>query len=180
MTLKSLERKVQMETLREISSDYRYIMDNALGEEKISDEVFEKFKYIDAKFEEKAENIAYIVEELKMKCAVVNKEIDRLTERLVRWNKNIKALQEYVKNEMVYIGKDKIETPIYTIKVRKSEQTEIDDEFIEEAKEKNLSNLIRVVPEKIEPDKKAIKDYINSGHELKHARIIEKQNLSIR
>lgn len=180
MTLKSLERKVQMETLREISSDYRYIMDNALGEEEISDEVFEKFKYIDAKFEEKAENIAYIVEELKMKCAVVNKEIDRLTERLVRWNKNIKALQEYVKNEMVYIGKDKIETPIYTIKVRKSEQTEIDDEFINEAKEKHLNNLVRVIPEKIEPDKKAIKDYINSGHELNHARIIEKQNLSIR
>lgn len=180
MTLRSLERKVQMETLREISSDYRYIMDNALGEEEISDEVFEKFKYIDAKFEEKAENIAYIVEELKMKCAVVNKEIDRLTERLVRWNKNIKALQDYVKNEMVYIGKDKIETPIYTIKVRKSEQTEIDDEFIEEAHKKNLSSLVRVVPERIEPDKKAIKEYIHSGHELDHARIIEKQNLSIR
>ena len=180
MTLRSLERKVQMETLREISSNYMDLLYEVIQVEEIPDEVFTKLKCTNEKFDEKIENIAYIIEELKTKCAIVNKEIDRLTERLVRWNKNIKALQEYVKNEMVYIGKDKIETPIYTIKVRKSEQTEIDDEFVEEAKEKNLSNLIRVVPEKIEPDKKAIKDYINSGHELNHARIIEKQNLSIR
>ena len=86
----------------------------------------------------------------------------------------------YMKNEMMFVGKEKIETPIYTIKVRRSEQTEIDDEFIDEAKEKNLNELIRVVPEKIEPDKKAIKEYINSGHELTHARIIEKQNLNIK
>lgn len=169
-----------METLREISSDYRELLCEALSEEEISEETFEKIKYINGKFEEKIGNMAYIVEELKLKCAVVNKEIDRLTERLVRWNKNIKAIKEYMKNEMLFVGKEKVDTPIYTIKVRRSEQTEIDDDFVREAKEKNLSNLVRVVPERIEPDKKAIKEYINSGHELNHARIIEKQNLSIR
>lgn len=169
-----------METLREISNDYKYIMQYAFEAEEITDEVFEKIKQIDSKFEEKAENIAYIIEELKYKCGVVNQEIDRLTERLVKWSNNIKRLQDYVKNEMVYIGKEKIETPMYTIKIRKSVQTQTDDNFISEAQEKHLNNLIRVIPEKIEPDKQAIKEYLTEGNDLEHAYIVEKQNLSIK
>ena len=180
MTSKKQRRTRQMETLREISSDYIDLLYEAMQAEEIPDEVFTKLKCTNEKFDEKIENMAYIVQELKAKCLIVNNEIDRLTDKLMKWNKNLKSIQEYMKNEMMFVGKEKIETPIYTIKVRRSEQTEIDDEFIDEAKEKNLSNLIRVIPEKIEPDKKAIKEYINSGHELNHARIIEKQNLNIK
>ena len=169
-----------METLREISGDYIDLLCEAVQEEEIPDEIFTKLKYTNEKFEEKIENMAYVVQELKAKCLIVNNEIDRLTERLGRWNKNIKSLQEYMKNEMLFVGKEKIDTPIYTIRVRRSEQTEIDNDFINEAKEKNLSELIRIIPEKIEPDKKAIKEYIHSGHELDHARIVEKQNLNIK
>lgn len=47
--------------------------------------------------------------------------------------------------------------------LRKSEVCEIDPEFIEEAKTQNLNNLLRIIPEKIEADKMAVKEYINSG-----------------
>lgn len=169
-----------METLREISGEYVDLLCKAMQGEEIPDEIFEKLKSTNGKFEEKIVNMAYVVQELKSKCLIVNNEIDRLTEKLFHWNKNIKSIQEYMKNEMLFVGKEKIDTPLYTIKIRKSEQTEIDNEFINEAKEKHLYSLVRIVPEKVEPDKKAIKEYINSGHELNHARIIEKQNLNIK
>lgn len=180
MILKKQRRKRKMETLREISGEYMDLLYKAMQGEEIPDEIFTKLKNTNEKFEEKIVNMAYIVQELKLKCEVVNNEMDRLTERIIRWNKNIRSIQEYMKNEMLFVGKEKIDTPLYTIKVRKSEQTEIDNEFINEAKEKHLYSLVRIVPEKVEPDKKAIKEYINSGHELSHARIIEKQNLSIK
>lgn len=177
---KIIDEVKEMETLREISSDYKELIYEALSEEEISEETLEKIKYINGKFEEKIGNMAYIVQELKSKCEIVNKEIDRLTERLVKWHKNMKTLQEYMKNEMLFVGKEKVDTPIYTVRVKKTESVEVDDKFLSEAKEKKLNNLLRIVPERIEPDKKAIKEYINNGHELKHAKITEKKSLNIK
>ena len=165
---KIIDEVKEMETLRKISSDYKELVYEALSEEEISEETLEKIKYINGKFEEKIGNMAYIVQELKSKCEVVNKEIDRLTERLVKWHKNM------------FVGKEKVDTPIYTVRVKKTESVEVDDKFLSEAKEKKLNNLLRIVPERIEPDKKAIKEYINNGHELEHAKITEKKSLNIK
>lgn len=169
-----------METLRQISEDYQSILYEALSSEEISEETLEKIKLIDDKFDEKIGNMACIVQELKANCLIVNNEIDRLTEKLARWHKNIKSLTKYMICEMGLVGKKKVNTALYSVSLRKSEVCEIDSEFIKEAKEKNLSSLLRIVPERTEPDKKAIKEYINSGHELIHARITENQNLNIK
>ena len=37
-----------------------------------------------------------------------------------------------------------------------------------------------MIPARVEPDKSAIKEYIKQGNKLNHAKIIEKNNLSIR
>lgn len=169
-----------METLREISHDYQALLYEALNEEEIQKETLDKLKYTDSKFDEKIGNMAYIIQELKTKCRIVNEEIDRLCDRIFKWHKNIKRIQEYMLVEMETVGKTKVDTEFYTVGIRKSETTQVDNEFLKEAQEKHLDRLVRVIPERLEPDKQAIKDYINSGHELQHARIIEKQNLNIR
>ena len=81
-----------METLREISGEYVDLLCKAMQGEEIPDEIFEKLKSTNEKFEEKIVNMAYIVQELKSKCLIVNNEIDRLTEKLFHWNKNIKSI----------------------------------------------------------------------------------------
>ena len=111
---------------------------------------------------------------------IINQEIDRLESRAHRYYQNLKSLKEYIISTMEISGKKKIETPKVTIGVRKSEVTEIDNNFIDEARANNLYKLLRMIPARVEPDKSAIKEYIKQGNKLNHAKIIEKKNLSIR
>lgn len=169
-----------MTTLYELTAEYQKLLDIALESDEIDDETFEYIQKLDGAIEKKIENIACVIKELENNTGVVNNEIDRLSERAARYYKNLKALKSYVVNTMEQVGKKKIETPTMTLGVRKSESTEIDNEFIEEAKEKNLYKLMRIVPERVEADKTAIKEYIKQGNKLEHAKIVEKKNLSIR
>lgn len=169
-----------MTTLYELAAEYQKLLDIALESDEIDDETFEYIQKLDGAIEKKIENIACVIKELENNTGVVNNEIDRLSERAARYYKNLKALKSYVVNTMEQVGKKKIETPTMTLGVRKSESTEIDNEFIEEAKEKNLYKLMRIVPERVEADKTAIKEYIKQGNKLEHAKIVEKKNLSIR
>lgn len=168
-----------MQTLREISADYQEVLYQALNCDEIPEELFEKLKSLDAQFDQKIENMAYIAQELIANSNVINIEIDRLARRAERFQKNLKSIKDYMQFEMISAQKKKIETPLYTVKLRRSEVCEVDGEFIAEAKLENLSGLLRVVPEKVEPDKKAIKEFLNAGGNLKHARIVEKSNLNI-
>lgn len=169
-----------MTTLYELAAEYQKLLDIALESDEIDDETFEYIQKLDGAIEKKIENIACVIKELENNTRIVNNEIDRLSERATRYYKNLKALKSYVVNTMEQVGKKKIETPTMTVGVRKSESTEIDNEFIEEAKEKNLYKLMRIVPERVEADKTAIKEYIKQGNKLEHAKIVEKKNLSIR
>jgi hypothetical protein len=169
-----------MTTLYELTAEYQKLLDIALESDEIDDETFEYIQKLDGAIEKKIENIACVIKELENNTGIVNNEIDRLSERATRYYKNLKVLKSYVVNTMEQVGKKKIETPTMTLGVRKSESTEIDSAFIEEAKEKNLYKLMRIVPERVEADKTAIKEYIKQGNKLEHAKIVEKKNLSIR
>ena len=169
-----------MTTLYELTTEYQKLLDIVLESDEIDDETFDYIQKLDGAIEKKIENIACVIKELENNTGIVNNEIDRLSARATRYYKNLKVLKTYVVNTMERVGKKKIETPTMTVGVRKSESTEIDNEFIEEAKEKNLYKLMRIVPERVEADKTAIKEYIKQGNKLEHAKIVEKKNLSIR
>lgn len=168
------------ETLREISSEYQEILYEALNAEELSDEVVQKLKHINDKFDEKIESMAHIIQEIKAKQNAVGLEIERLKERSEKWKRNLERLLDYIKNEMISAHKTAVDTAFYTVKIRKTKFCEVDEDFLREAKEKNLEILLRVVPERIEPDKKAIKDFIIAGNSLNHARIAEKETLNIK
>lgn len=169
-----------IETLRTITCDYQDVLYEAVNCEEISDETFEKLKYLNEKFDKKIENLAFVVKEIDIKAEAIKNEVKRLQNRLEIMEKNSNRIKNYMVCEMTEIDKPKIETPLFTISLRKSDPVDVDDKFIEEAKEKHLEKLFRIIPERIEPDKTAIKEYINSGQTLKYARILEKQNLNIK
>lgn len=169
-----------MSTLYNLTTEYKKILDMALGMDEIDDETFEYIKSIDDAIEQKIENITYVIKELSNNVEIINQEIDRLESRAHRYYQNLKSLKEYIISTMEISGKKKIETPKVTIGVRKSEVTEIDSDFIDEARGNNLYKLLRMIPARVEPDKQAIKEYIKQGNKLNHAKIIEKKNLSIR
>lgn len=169
-----------MNTLYNLATEYQNVLYYALENDEIDNETFEHIQKLDEAIEQKIENIIYVIKELDSNINIINKEIDRLVKRSERYYKNLKSLKAYVVSTMEISSKNKIETPTMSIGIRKSESTEVDKEFMEEAREKNLYKLVRIVPERIEPDKTAIKEYIKQGNKLEHAKIVEKKNLSIK
>lgn len=168
------------ETLREITEEYAGILDTCYKETLITAELSEKLATTEDKWEKKLQNLVYVVQELSANCDIVANEIERLTKRLSMLKNNQKSLQEYIKSQMLAVGQNKVKTPFYSISLRKTEPIDVDPEFIDEVKNKHLDALIRVIPEKIEPNKAEIKKYINAGNRLEHARISENLSLSIR
>lgn len=71
-----------MSTLYDIANEYAEILSNCCNEDELSDELIDKLENIDETFNEKANNVALVIEELKADCGKINNEIDRLNNRL--------------------------------------------------------------------------------------------------
>ncbi len=169
-----------MSTLYDIANEYAEILSNCCNEDGLSEELIDKLENIDETFNEKANNVALVIEELKADCGKINNEIDRLNSRLAVKVKNLRRLEAYLKDKMIYIGKNKVETPIHTISIRKSVKTEVSDQFIDWAIENQKENFIN---KKVTytPNRMLIREEIEKGNlECPYAQLVENQNLIIK
>ena len=169
-----------MSTLYEITTEYAEVLTDCQNQEELSDELITKLENINETFSEKANNIALVIGELKSDCEVIQIELERLKRRLEAKSKNIQKLEYYLKDKMIFIGKNKIETPIHTISIRKSTQTKISNKFVDWAIENQKEQFIN---KKVTytPDKKLIKEEIEKGNlYCPYAQIVENQNLIIK
>lgn len=169
-----------MSTLYDITNEYAEILSNCCNEDELSEELINRLENIDETFNEKASNIALVIEELKSECEVIKNESKRLKFRLEARFKSIQRFKSYLKDKMIYIGKGKVETPIHTISIRKSTQTQISNKFIdwaiENKKEDFITKRVTYTPNKI-----LIKEEIENGNlDCPYAQLIENQNLIIK
>lgn len=95
------------------------ILTDCQNQDELSDELISRLENIDSTFNEKANNIALVIGEIKADCETIQNEITRLKHRLEVKLKNIDKLENYLKNKMEFIEKNKIETPIHTEKALK-------------------------------------------------------------
>lgn len=169
-----------MSTLYEVTNEYMDILTDCQNQDELSEELISKLENIDSTFNEKANNVALVIGEIKADCETIQNEITRLKHRLEVKLKNIDKLENYLKNKMEFIGKNKIETPIHTIFIRKSTQTKISDKFIDWAMENQKERFI-TKKTIYTADKKLIKEEIEKGSlECPYVRLIENQNLIIK
>lgn len=169
-----------MSTLYEITNEYMDILTDCQNQDELSEELISRLENIESTFNEKANNIALVIGEIKADCETIQNEITRLKHRLEVKLKNIDKLENYLKNKMEFIGKNKIETPIHTISIRKSIKTEVSNEFIDWAiknqKEDFITKKVTYTPNKI-----LIKEEIENGNlDCPYAQIVENQNLIIK
>ena len=169
-----------MSTLYDITNEYIEILMDCQNQEELSDELIDKLESINETFDEKANNVALVIEELKADCGKINNEIDRLNSRLTVKVKSLRKLEAYLRDKMVYVGKNKVETPIHTISIRKSVRTEVSDQFIDWAIENQKEDFIN---KKVTytPNRMLIKEEIEKGSlNCPYAQLIENQNLIIK
>lgn len=166
--------------LYDLSNEFNSIMYVLENDEIQDDDLIEQLENVNEAFDTKANNIAIMVSTLNNECQTIKAEIDRLKKRQQARENSIDKLKEYLKNNMLFCGKSKISSPTHTISIRKSSRTEVDDKFIDWAKENNKQNLFT---EKItySPDKKLIKEEIESGElSCPYVKISEHQSVVIK
>ena len=126
-------------------------------------------------FDEKALACAYYIINEEADIPAIEAEIERLGQRKTTIENRSKRMAEYIKRSMEAVNTPEIKTPTLTLKIVKNPtRIEITDETVIDKK------YMRVIPESYEPDKKAIKEQIESGIGVKGAELVQSTRLKIK
>ena len=126
--------------------------------------------------EQKIENTVRYIKNLRADSESARAEASNLVERADRFDKKAEQLEAYLLSQLGDCKK--LETPLYTLKVRISKSTccPSDEEAIQRLPE-GFWNIKTTV--KVQPDKKAIKAALEKGEKLEGCSIVENRRLSI-
>ena len=149
------------------------IVDTETGEVKSLADVLAE---LNMSREEKIENTVRYIKNLRADSESARAEAANLIERADRFDKKAEQLESYLLSQLG--GCKKLETPLYTLKVRVSKSTccPTDEEAIQRLPE-GFWNIKTTV--KVTPDKKAIKAALEKGEKLEGCSIVENRRLSI-
>lgn len=154
-----------MSSLYDIDTRLYSLLDEDTGE--ITD--IEAFEKIQLERDEKIENIALWVKNLKADAEVLKAEKLAFAERQKAAEKKIDSLKRLLSDAL---SGQAFKTARVALSFRKSSEVQIDD--IEEISDEYLRYKAP------EPDKTAIKAAINEGKEVAGARLVSKINLQIK
>ena len=121
----------------------------------------------------KIENLALLIKNTSAEAEAIGNEIERLTERKRRAEKEITRMKDYL---TYVLGNQKFETPKVAVSFRKSQKVDTTESFLTWASEWR-PDLIRV---KTEADKTAIKKALKDGAEIPGVEIKESYSLTIK
>ncbi len=156
--------------LYEISKELESLVDQETGE--ILE--FEQFDQLSMQRDEKLENIACWIKNLRAEETALKAEEKSLGERRKRTSAKADSLEKYLDT---FLGGQAFKTAKVACTYRKSKQTQVDELFVEWAKEHAATLLKFKEPE---PDKTAIKNAISDGVAIEHAEIVEVSSLQIK
>ena len=149
------------------------IVDTETGEVKSLADVLAE---LNMSREQKIENTVRYIKNLRADSESARAEASNLVERADRFDKKAEQLEAYLLSQLGDCKK--LETPLYTVKVRTSKSTccPTDEEAIQRLPE-GFWNIKTTV--KVTPDKKAIKAALEKGEKLEGCSIVENKRLSI-
>jgi len=144
-----------------------------LETEELTPELEEMLVINQEQLQAKAGNYAKVIANIQGDMDAIDAEIKRLKAMKESKERVIDRLKEAVKNAMLVSGIDKIQSPLFTLSLRRSESVEV-----------NLPEALpldwQVKKVTITADKVGIKQAIKEGHSITGARIIENFSLQIK
>lgn len=121
-------------------------------------------------FSEKIENCIKVIRNKDARVEAYKAEIKRLEALKKSESKAIEEIKKRISQAMQLTGHDKLDTTLFKVGFRKSKAVVVDED--------KLPKKYQIVSYK--PDKKTIKELLNSGATIRGAHIEERRNLSIR
>ena len=122
--------------------------------------------------QKKMENIALYIKNLASEASAIKEEEKSLSERRKRTERKCERLKGILVRSMMENDEKELSSARYCARIRDSKATEVYDETI-------LPSDYLVEKITYAPDKKAIKEAIESGKEIAGARIVTNHNLKI-
>lgn len=156
--------------LYEINTMIENLIDKETGE--VAD--YEEFVSLQIAKDEKIENTALYIKNLLSDAEQIKIERDKLYQREKAYKNRAENLKKYLS---MFLDGEKYRSPRVVCSYHKSTSTEVDEQFIEWAKE-NAKNYLKFKEPDV--DKTAVKKAIQEGKEVPFARLVEKQNLQIK
>lgn len=157
-------------TIYDIDSAIAALVDPETGE--LGD--YEAFQKLQLAREAKIENLALLYKETRATAEAIKAEVDRLTQRRIVLEHNMRRMQEYL---ALVLDGEKFTSPRCAVSYRRSEGTETDPEFIGWAREHRPELLMEQSP-KI--DTQQLKRELKDGLACDYARLVERQNVQVR
>lgn len=134
-----------------------------------------ELKQIEQEFDGKVENCAKLIVGMNGESASITAEIERLTARRRALDNKVRHFKEYVKNEMLYSGRNRVKTDLFTIAVQNSPASL--KVFNEAAIPPEYFTLI---PETTKLDTAAVKAALKDGRQIPGAELFVDTHLRIR
>lgn len=164
--------------LYEIANDYLVLME-AIENGDIPEEcIADTLEAVKATLEDKADNIACLLKNIDAEVLAIKAEEKRLAERRKTKQNAYERLKEYLSEQLLKAGLNKIETARNRISFRKNEAVNIgnEDEFVKWA----LDNRPDLLKFSYEASKTAIKEAIKDGEVFEGAELRTNYNIQIK
>ena len=133
---------------------------------------------LEGQLQDKATNVGLFIRNLEASADAIEEAAEHMRMRGTRLRARAQSLNEYLKFNMQAAGISKVESPWFTLKLKKNPPTVVIDS-------ENLipAHFMRVPPEppppKAAPDKKAIGEAIKAGEEVPGAHSEQYERLEI-
>lgn len=149
------------ELLNAIETDDPKLLENTIASTGINEDLNKKF-----------EGYGQVINQAKADMNEVFEEIKRLQTKKRTYDNNIKRLKQALIDSLAAVGKDRIKTPLFSFSIKNTRAVDVTS--IEDLPVDYL------VPQPSKPDKKAIKEAIESGQDVPGATIKFNESLVIR
>lgn len=160
--------------LYELSAGYNQIFDMAMDEEADLNVLEDTLQSIEGGIEVKVENGIKLIKSLQAFADNVKKEQEFHKKRHEVLKKRIKRIKEYYRENLAFIGKDKISTTVGTMAVQKSTPA------LKIVQELLPVEYLTIIPQSYEANTEKIKLDLKAGKEIPGAQLVQGHHLRIR
>ena len=141
----------ELADMRDVLSDW---LDETEGElTPMLDEILTE---LSGKIDEKIERVALFIREQVATAKAIGEEADRLTQRRKVREKAADSLKMYLQSQMERLGKTKVEGLLATVALQRNPPSV--RTFLEPTYTLDTERFVRVIPERVEWDRKALLD----------------------
>jgi len=162
-------------TLYALADEYRALLELAADEEADLDSFGLALEALGGEFQAKAVAVAQVARNLEAFCEQVQDAINEMKYRADRAKARAESIRSYLKDQMERTGISKIESPYFSVSIRKNPPRLIvsDDSAIP-------ADYMRVVPERREPDKVSIARALKAGTDINGCRLESTTRIEIK